>query len=603
MIPDDSIEEVRAGADIVGIIGEFVTLKKAGREYKGLSPFTDEKTPSFCVIPHKGFWHCFSSGRSGDVFSFVMDRLGLGFLDAVRYVAERSGITVREVERADRAEDPNRPLYEANAFARTFFIEQLADPKVGATARAYLERRGISPETAERFGLGYAPDEWRALREAAGKHGFDDELLLAVGLLTTSDKNPDPYDRFRNRIVFPIESVTGRTVGFGGRILDTEGKGRPKYLNSPETPIYHKGEVLYGLSWAKNKIRRAESALVVEGYMDAVALADAGLDHVVATLGTAMTAEHVKLLSRYCTQAQLLFDSDAAGLRATFKAGDQLLAGGMHPSVVTLPDGEDPDTIVRTQGEEALRTYVDQAVDVLDRKLQILDERDFFSTIEGARKAVDRLLPTLRAAKDPTLRDIYIDRVSQKTGVRRETLEQEAERAGETRAPVSRPQRSGGEWAGRRRTVPGPRMGAERRLLRVLLKNRSWIEEAMERIGPSHFDDSAYREIFEALAHDTTLTVAPPGMAPDAERRLDELLADEEEVGHGRREFDAAVGKLLARELDRRFQELQARLSETDDDAARTELLVELDRLRKENRAITSDWRSATRNRHPPDGA
>jgi len=434
MIPDDVVDEVRARADIVEVIGEHVALKRAGKDFKARCPFHEERTPSFYVVPSKGFYKCFGCNESGDVFTFLMKRLGLSFVDAVKYVAERAGVEIREVSRQG-GEDPYRHLYEANSFAQEFFEKSLWDEKTGKGARAYLKGRGIGRETAERFSLGYAPDEWRALREGSAVHGIDDAVLLEVGLLIQREEGKEPYDRFRNRVIFPIESTSGRVLAFGGRVLGKGGKGMPKYLNSPESPVYHKGEVLYGLSWAKNAIRREEGALVVEGYMDAVSLTAGGIENVVAPLGTAMTEAQARLLARYCTRAFLLFDSDPAGLKATFRAGDVLLAAGLHPAVVTLPPGEDPDTIVRKEGPEAVREYLSQAVDVLDRKLQILEERDYFSSIERTRGAVDRLLPTLRAAKDPALRDIYVAKVAERTGVRRETLNAELEK-GEVGVPA-----------------------------------------------------------------------------------------------------------------------------------------------------------------------
>ncbi|MDX1494633.1 MAG: DNA primase, partial [Longimicrobiales bacterium] len=462
MIPDDVIDEVRSRADIVDIIGEMVPLKKAGKEFKANCPFHEERTPSFYVVPDKGFYKCFGCGKSGSVFDFVMERQGMDFVEAVKYVAGRAGVEVREVKRSRPEDDPNRPLYEINAFARQWYREQLlAD--VGSTARSYLEGRGIGAEAAERFGLGFAPDEWRAFREAALKHGFDEEHMLLLGLLKQTEKTPEPYDGFRGRVMFPIESISGKVIGFGGRILEGDA---PKYINSPETPIYQKGENLYGLSWAKNVIRREEVAIVVEGYMDVVSLAAAGLEHVVAFLGTAVTHEQARLLDRYTTRVLLLFDSDAAGLRATFKAGDILLEAGLHPAVVTLPPGEDPDTLVQTRGKEALEELLDDAVDVLDRKLQILEEKDYFSSIERTRSAVDRLLPTIRAAKDPALRDIYVDRVADRTGVRRETLERELE-AGPRRGAHTPPAGRTGH-AGPAAPTLRPRIrrgGAERQLL------------------------------------------------------------------------------------------------------------------------------------------
>ncbi|MEX0842745.1 MAG: DNA primase, partial [Gemmatimonadota bacterium] len=394
MIADRTVDEVRDRADLVEIVGEEVELRKSGREWKGRCPFHDDRTPSFYVVPDKGFYKCFGCGESGDAFAWVMRRHGMDFTDAIRHLAGRYGIEVVEIGGdAEGDADPLRPYYEANAFARDWFRSRLQDEAVGAPARSYLEGRGIGPDTAERFGLGFAPEGWRGFREHAESHEWSEELLLEVGLLTTSPKANEPYDRFRGRLIFPIESIRGKVVAFGGRVIGPEAKGVPKYLNSPESPVYHKGQTLYALGWNRNSIRREEAALVVEGYMDVVSLAAAGVENAVATLGTAMTGEQAALLRRYARRVLLLFDSDEAGMRATFRAGDALLAAGVHPSVVSFPPGEDPDSVVRVEGAAALRRHLGEAVDVLDRKIQLLEERGFFESVDGVRRALDKLLP------------------------------------------------------------------------------------------------------------------------------------------------------------------------------------------------------------------
>jgi DNA primase len=426
MIPDQIIDEVRNRADIVEIIGEQVQLKRSGRDMKGLCPFHNERTPSFYVIPGKGsgFYKCFGCQETGDVFSFLMKRAGLSFHEAVHELARRVGVEVPE-QGTERRDDPNRALYEALAFADDLYQRQLQDPEGGAAVRKYVADRGIEEAAVERFGLGYAGSGRTTLLDAAARHGIAEEVLREAGLTTVYEDSDEPFDRMRNRLIFPIRDLGGRTIGFGGRTLPGASPKAPKYLNSPETPVYHKGRGLYGLNWSKAAIRREGVALVVEGYMDYVTLAARGIEHVVAALGTAMTEEQANLLGRYTGRAVLLYDSDSAGLRATFRTGDALLRAGVHPLTVTLPPGEDPDSITRTGGAEALRRRIEDAVDVLERKLQILDAREYFGDIEGSRRALDRLLPTLRATIDPALRDIYVARIAQRTGVRRETLEAE----------------------------------------------------------------------------------------------------------------------------------------------------------------------------------
>lgn len=587
MIPDDQVDEVRARADIVQVIGDIVPLKKSGKDYKACCPFHDEKTPSFYVVPAKSFYNCFGCGESGDVFAFLTKHHGLSFVDAVKHVAAASGVEIREVSRGQSGEDPFRHLYEANAFARMFFQDSLWGEATGGPATAYLEERGIDRETAERFGIGYAPDAWRGLLEAASHHGIGEEVLIEVGLVTRSEKRKDSYDRFRGRLIFPIESLAGKVVGFGGRVLGAGREGTPKYVNSPESPIYHKGGILYGLSWAKNAIRRRETALMVEGYMDVVSLAAAGFDNAVAPLGTAVTSDQVALLHRFTSRIHLLFDSDAAGLKATFRAADLLLAGSVHPCVVTLPPGEDPDTIVHSEGAEALKGYIDGAIDVLDRKIQMLEEHDHFKSIEHTRTAIDRLLPTLRAVQDPALRDIYIKKVWDKTGVRPDTLEAELARV----ASAPQQQQVVRRRYQRRPFASVPEMGPERLLLLLMTKDRDWIERAGERLGPRDFVDVRYRAVFEALLADHDLTHPPEGMVPEAARVLGKLLADPAELGRGHLVFEGSVNKILSTLLQGSLDEVTRKLqNNTLDDQEETELLLEKDRLSKERRDLGQDW-------------
>jgi len=591
MIPDDVVAQVKARADIVGVIGEFVQLKKAGKEFRGLSPFKKEKTPSFYVNPAKAFFHDFSSGESGDVFSFLMKHQGMSFVDAVKYVGARSGVEVREIRRGRGREDPWRPYYEASAYANTFFQERLWEWEGGARARAYLEERGIGREAGEDFGLGYAPDDWRAFREAAAVHGMDERILLDVGLLKKSEKSDDPYDAFRDRIIFPIESESGRVLAFGGRLLGRTGKGAPKYLNSPESPIFQKGEVLYGLRKARNHIRRNASVMVVEGFTDVVSLASVDVRNVVAPLGTAMTEAHARLLGRYTKQVRLLFDSDPAGQRATFRAADILLGQGLHASVVTLPDREDPDSVARSGGAEAIREFVSQAVDVLDRKIAMLEERDYFASIEKTRRALDRLLPTVRAVTDPRLRDIYVARVAERTGVRPETLVEEIGQRVVPPAAATHPAYR------RRRVPPSPRgMGPEQELLRLMLHHRDWIGKVAERVGPSDLEDGADRVIFEGLISDPGLVVLPESASPEAMRRLEQLKADPGMARESEQVFADVLARILAKVINRRMDGVRARLHSAADYQEKVQLTSDLEELRREKAALPgADWSGSAR--------
>lgn len=580
MIPQHLVEEVRTRADIVEVIGEHVQLKRAGKDYKAPCPFHNERTPSFYVVPSKGFYNCFGCGEKGDVFTFLMKKVGLNFNEAVRQLAARVGVEI-PADTQNVGDDPHRKLYEAIAFAADYFQTALWGDARGERARQYLVSRGISKETAERFGVGYAPDAWRDLREAAHKHGIDDEILHAAGLIKESERSEDPYDRFRDRVVFPIAETTGRTVAFGGRILRAA-EGAPKYLNSPETPIYQKGRLLYGLNWSRSAIRREGLALVVEGYMDYVSLASAGIDNLVAGMGTAMTPEQATLLARYSRKAVLLYDSDMAGMKATFRTGDALLRAGVEPLVATLPAGEDPDSLVRQGGAAAVSQVVGDAVDVLDRKLEILEQRGFFADIEGVRHALDRLLPTVRAAADPALKDIYVARVAQRTGVRRETIEQAltSDRPLASAATVAKRRderaaldRRSGEERRRQEATKQRTLGAERDLIHFLLRDASRLEAAARYLEPRHFSDPQMREVYEWMLVDGRNRDVLSGEANSA---LLVIESSAREFGEGDRAFDDIVADLQIRPLKVREKRLRREMKQTEDTQRREDLYREI---------------------------
>jgi DNA primase len=610
MIANSIIDEVRARADIVEIIGESVPLKRAGKEFRALCPFHHEKTPSFYVVPAKGFYNCFGCGASGDVFDFVMKRTGATFIEAVRQIADKIGVEI-PADSAGPQEEPNRALYAAIAFAADFFTAQLADPG-GEAARRYLVSRGIADTAVERFLLGFAPDEWRALRDAAHRHGIDDAILVAAGLIKESENADEPYDRFRNRIIFPIADVSGRLVAFGGRAL-RPGENVVKYLNSPETPIYHKGEMLYGLNWSRPAIRREGAVLVVEGYMDYVSLAARGIENVVAGMGTALTAEQANLIARYTAKANLLYDSDRAGLKATFRSADALLRAGVHPLVVTLPPGEDPDSLVRKGGEEAIRPLIAAAVDVVDRKLKILEDRGYFTDIDGTRRALDGLLPTIRATIDTTLRDIYIDRIAERTGVRRETLEHEVNAAGErsaspwrvsrARHTPARPARSAASHSAESNGAAA----AERLLLLLLIRDPARIAQAAAVLRPEDLRDETNRELFLALHENgpDALRAEPGRLSANGALRFSELQRDPTEMTDADQIFEDTVTDLKeVRGLFRRLDDIDSRLAGTDDEAAQFAIMREKMNIKHETREIASEmgYKTIRRIRRPPTG-
>jgi DNA primase len=366
--PPELIQQIRDANDIVGVVQQWVPLKKAGGNYKGLCPFHNEKSPSFNVHPAKQIYHCFGCGEGGDVFSFVQKMSKIGFGETVKMLAERAGVELPE----DRRDDNQREQEEAQRrelerlgqlldLAAVWFRRHLEESEEAAPARAYAEKRGLDAETREKFQLGWAPADGRALSAAAKKKGFDDAALDKAGLMSKGERGI--YSRFRARLMFPIQDPKGRLAGFGGRIV---GEGEPKYLNSGEGPLFNKSKLLYPWPQAKDALAKIREALIVEGYMDAIACHQFGFAQAVATLGTALTEEHARLLKRYVGRVILLFDTDAAGLRAARRAGETLMGTGLEIKVARLQGVKDPDELLRAQGAPALQAAIDNAVPLME---------------------------------------------------------------------------------------------------------------------------------------------------------------------------------------------------------------------------------------------
>lgn len=589
-IPDGLVEEVRQRADLVEMVSEHTRLKRSGRTWRGPCPLHGGEGPNFSVDPAKNLFKCFTCGESGDVFSFPMKMLGMGFLDAVRFVAQRCGVEIPEETAEEEREDPNAPLHEANAFAADWFRKQLLGD-AGASARAYLARRGIDADASERFGLGWAPESWNALSEAGRRQGVSQDVLLMLGLVKAPTRGRDPYDAFRGRLIFPIEDTGGRVVAFGGRVIGEVAEHVPKYLNSPESPVYHKGDLLYGLSWSRGAIRRAETALVMEGYMDFVSLAAHGVENGVAPLGTAMTPKQAELLARYTKRVILLYDSDTAGLKATFRTGDELLRAGVEVLVATLPDGEDPDSLVRSRGAAALQGYLRDAVDVLERKIQILERRDQFRSIAGVRRAVDALLPTVRAAADEVLRGVYVTRISERTGVPRETIEREVAQAEERDAVRAEAQLRREQIRERRAEPPPPPPSAatrpERIVLLLLLRDESMLERAARDLAPEDFRDPRYRAIYSELIHlevprdpdGEWLLAFPEELLP----LVEELRGDPEAAAlvPAGEFYGGSVRKILLRSYEARLAEIRGELRLADAETSMQLLQEQLELQRR----------------------
>lgn len=428
LFPQQFIEDLKHHADIVVVIQDYVSLKKTGATYKGLCPFHGEKTPSFHVHRDKGFFHCFGCGVGGDVFKFLELHEKVGFQDAVKQLAQRFGMTVPELEQNDeqRASAAEREgLLKVHDAAAAWFRQQLASP-AGARIRTQISGRGITDATSEAVGLGFAPPARDGLKQALLTQGFSQALLLRAGLLVQREDGT-VIDRFRNRLMIPISRDTGSVIAFGGRAIDAD--QQPKYVNSPETPIYSKGRTLYGLNLSKAAVRQGGFAVLVEGYFDFAQVYQAGFQAVVASCGTALTPMQAQQLRRFTGKVVLSFDPDAAGQGATAKSCEMLVAEGFEVNVAILPAGEDPDTFVRKHGRQGYGERLRQSRPYLEYLLDRAAAGHNLNTDEGRIKFLAEMLPIAGRIPDLTVRDRFADRLAHKARITDEVVRAEIRRA------------------------------------------------------------------------------------------------------------------------------------------------------------------------------
>lgn len=575
-IPDEVLQEIRDRISILDVVGRHVALKRSGKNWKGLCPFHAEKTPSFVVNEERGSYHCFGCGAGGTAFRFLMELEGRTFTEAVEELANKAGVALRTgpVDPAVRQRQQRRgQVLEVLDLAARYYRYQLTDGRAGAAAREYLARREVSAEAAEQFFLGCAPAGWDHLtRYLAGK-GVDSGLAEEAGLISER-RSGGYYDRLRERLVFPIHDPTGRVVSFGGRML---GDGEPKYLNGPESPVFHKSAVLYGLHQGSEALRRERRALIVEGYLDVISLHARGVANAVAPLGTAVTSEHVQMLRRRVDEAVMLFDGDDAGRKAAFRSLDVFLAEGFAARGAMLPPEHDPDSFVRAGGD--LTPLVSGAPPLMELFLEEV-AATARAGVDGTVAAVDQALPRLAAISDPVARDLYYRRAAEILGVTESLLRQRAvpghraRQADQTR-PVA---------PARRKADP-----VEKALLRCLVAHPALRERFLAEGGPQYLSDGPgaaaigyllgcahaaaalpVEEAPEAARHELTEALVAADLGPEAyaglvarlqlraleteARQLDRELAAAERRGDA-----AAVSGWLRRkmEMDQRCKQIQ----------------------------------------------
>ena len=536
LIPQDFIDDLIARADIIEVVGRRVQLKKAGREFKACCPFHDEKTPSFTVSPGKGFYHCFGCGAHGTAIGFLMEFDHMSFVEAIESLAASMGVDVPRSE----SDKPARRYDELFSLLDSVARHWQACLKEAPAAVEYVKQRGIDGSTAKRFGIGYAPDGWSNVLDKFGKSEEATEKLLATGLIIRKD-NGQHYDRFRDRIMFPIRDARGRTIGFGGRTL---GDGEPKYLNSPETVLFHKGRELYGLYEARQALRSIEQLVVVEGYMDAVALARHGIDFAVATLGTATTPEHLNRLFRLTEDVCFAFDGDRAGRKAAWRALENalpLIREGRQIRFMFLPEGHDPDSYVNELGTDAFLKALDEGVALSEFLIQELAGQVDMNTVDGRARLAELARPLVNKVPAGVYRELLIESLAERVGLTAAKLEKTLGSSA-TGSKHARVARGVPKSRGRKQAAAGQPSVIRHAITLVLNEPQSCLQLDVEKLaGLKRPGAELLRVLIETVQAEPNITTA--GILEryrhhDEGRHLGKLVASEMPLDE---EFDAAA--------------------------------------------------------------
>lgn len=580
-------DEIRRRVSILDIAAPHVTLRRSGRRYKGLCPFHSEKTPSFTVDPERGFFYCFGCHAGGDVFDFVMRMGSMPFAEARQELAERAGIEVEVPSGSEQGSGERERLLRAVAEAAAFFRRQLAGLG-GVGARRYLASRGVDAESQDRFRLGFAPPGWDNLIRALQGRGFDPGALEQAGLSIARPAGGGYYDALRDRLIFPIHDLQGRPVAFGGRVLDG---GTPKYLNTRETALFTKGRTLYALSDAREAIRETGEAVVVEGYMDALACHQYAVRNAVASLGTALTLDQVILLKRFAGRAILVYDSDAAGIGAAERGLDVFDQAELPVRVAVLPGESDPDAFLRREGPEAFRQACAAALPIFDYRLAMAQQRYDHRTVEGKVGIVNELGQLIITVSNPVRQGEYVRLLADRLGVREDAVRGQLGR-------LRRGQPGAGEGRGKVDMPPVPGAGArgliERELLHLLVASQVVRERLRGSIAPEAFMEPDHRELAAALLADGE-DASDPGRLRErlqsgpAVSLLSRFLMAEPHARDPVRAADACVRRIRGMELEERIDGLMSALRDADrarDRKRIEELQGELQKLQAQKQGV-----------------
>lgn len=522
MFSEDIISRVRDSVDIVDLVSGYVSLKKTGKNHTGLCPFHAEKTPSFSVNPDKQIFHCFGCGAGGDVFKFIELQEGLNFPDAVRALAGRAGISLPTDSRSrgqdKKSEDERKVLLEIVADAVEYFRKELEWP-AGSAARAYLQKRGVTDAIVQDFALGYVKPEWDGLLRHLKQKGYAFGQMEKAGLIVKRSEGEGYYDRFRGRIIFPIRDIAGKVIAFGGRVMDDS---LPKYLNSSETPLYSKSNTLYCLDMAKEFGRRQGYFIIVEGYLDAIACHQYGVRNAVATLGTALTEGHLRLMRRFSDKLVLIFDPDPAGVKASLRGFDLFMTSGMKVNVVSLPDGDDPDTFLQKHGHDAFAACLRKSVKFMDFVLEQVLKSGSLASIDDKVQKAEEMLGFIAKIPSGIERDHYIKKTAEALDLNETVLRQEI---------PTHTRRAASASGGAKGFVPVPAWGhrpkAEEILIHLMLKDEEIARSLKEQIQPQDFTDPLFQRvvqrIFDALEKTGRLDMGT--LIQDGDEELNSLIS------------------------------------------------------------------------------
>ena len=582
LYPEQIIEEVRLRNDIVEVVSGYLKLERKGRSYWGLCPFHSEKTPSFSVEPNKQFFYCFGCNRGGSVIQFIMSIENLEFVEALKFLADRVGITLPESEdpkERDRAKRRKRIL-ELNRQAARFYFKTLAGEN-GLEAQNYLKNRGLSAKTIKKFGLGYSPTGWDELTRVLLENQFPEDLLLESGLSIRA-KSGELIDRFRGRIMFPIFDIRGNIIGFGGRVTDGS---MPKYMNSPDTPVYNKSRELYGLNYARSS--PSKRLLIVEGYMDVISLHQAGIDFAVASLGTALTKMQAWILKKYSEEVIIAYDSDSAGQAATMRGLEILEEAGCNVRVLIMPEGKDPDEYVRNNGPEKFKNLIDRAISLLDYKIMVRRNMHNLDTIEDKLKLLNGIADTLAEHDNPIERELYAKNYAREYGISYESLQEEINKR------INRKSRAG-DYSTSMRDGRGRRLGGQKKedfdtryseleymLLVMLCHENRFYKLISENYSPESYRDrkagEIARKLYKKLEENKSCVLAEllSDMDPGSASYLVRLSKTKGEISEPEKAIKQILNKLAILKLEDLQKQTIERIKNEQDGETRQQLGLE----------------------------